>query len=70
MAASVFTIYFRILGTPTNKEWDGVEELPEYKSAFPNWKAKNLQTLLPGLCSDGIDLLKVCVDTYSEPFSH
>lgn len=49
---------FRIMGTPTNEIWKGVEELPEYKSAFPKWRSANLAAMLPGLDEDGIDLLK------------
>lgn len=49
---------FQIMGTPTNKEWEGVEELPEYKTAFPKWKPKNLKDLLPDMEPAGIDLLQ------------
>lgn len=49
---------FQIMGTPTNATWEGVEELPEYKTAFPKWKPKELTKLLPGLDASGIDLLK------------
>jgi len=49
---------FQVLGTPTNKEWEGVEELPEYKTAFPKWKPRKLQELLPEMEPAGIDLLQ------------
>ncbi|XP_057313163.1 cyclin-dependent kinase 1-like [Hydractinia symbiolongicarpus] len=49
---------FQIMGTPTNEIWDGVEDLPEYKSVFPKWKQQNLQKLLPSLDPAGIDLLQ------------
>jgi len=52
---------FQVLGTPTNEQWQGVEELPEYKSQFPRWKTKDMTTLLPTLEPAGIDLLKVVV---------
>ncbi|XP_002162867.1 cyclin-dependent kinase 1 [Hydra vulgaris] len=49
---------FQVLGTPDNEIWEGVEELPEYKAAFPKWKSKDLQKMLPSLEPAGIDLLK------------
>ena len=56
--------FSRILGTPTNKEWEGVETLPAYKGEFPKWPRKDLCKLLPGLDRVGIDLLEVS----AEPF--
>eukprot|EP01062_Namystynia_karyoxenos_P025406 TRINITY_DN1999_c0_g2_i1.p2 TRINITY_DN1999_c0_g2~~TRINITY_DN1999_c0_g2_i1.p2 ORF type:complete len:363 (+),score=140.34 TRINITY_DN1999_c0_g2_i1:116-1090(+) len=29
---------FRLLGTPGEDEWQGVSNLPDYKSAFPKWQ--------------------------------
>lgn len=52
-------LQFRILGTPTNAEWEGVEELPAYKKEFPRWSRKDLSKLVPGLDRAGIDLLEV-----------
>lgn len=49
---------FQKLGTPDNELWKGVEEFPEYKSAFPKWKKKELQSLVKGLDPSGIDLLE------------
>jgi len=49
---------FQVLGTPTNSQWEGVEELPDYKTAFPKWKPKNLKELLPDMEPSGIDLLQ------------
>ncbi|MBA0702179.1 hypothetical protein Goari_005647, partial [Gossypium aridum] len=48
---------FRILGTPNEDTWPGVTSLPDFKSAFPKWPAKNLATVVPNLESAGIDLL-------------
>ena len=50
---------FRVLGTPTNSQWEGVEQLPDYKTAFPKWKPKNLKDVLPDMEPAGIDLLQV-----------
>jgi len=33
---------FRILGTPNERVWPGVSQLPEYKSTFPAWSPQNL----------------------------
>lgn len=52
-------IIFRVLGTPTNETWKGVEDLPEYKPQFPRWKPKDLSKMFPSLEPSGVDLLKV-----------
>lgn len=33
---------FRRMGTPTEREWPGVELLPEYKSTFPQYKQRDV----------------------------
>nr|XP_024369180.1 cell division control protein 2 homolog A-like isoform X1 [Physcomitrium patens]XP_024369181.1 cell division control protein 2 homolog A-like isoform X1 [Physcomitrium patens]XP_024369182.1 cell division control protein 2 homolog A-like isoform X1 [Physcomitrium patens]XP_024369184.1 cell division control protein 2 homolog A-like isoform X1 [Physcomitrium patens]XP_024369185.1 cell division control protein 2 homolog A-like isoform X1 [Physcomitrium patens]XP_024369186.1 cell division contro len=50
---------FRLLGTPTEETWPGVTSLPDFKSAFPKWPAKNVGSVVPGLEPLGIDLLSV-----------
>ncbi|RCN31999.1 kinase domain protein [Ancylostoma caninum] len=37
---------FRLLGTPSEKEWQGVTSLPQFKSRFPKWKASRIAELL------------------------
>ena len=64
LKSSMIKCIFRILGTPTNETWSGVEDLPEYKSAFPKWKPKDVANLLPNLEPAGIDLLKVHIYIY------
>ncbi|KAF8590269.1 Pkinase-domain-containing protein [Ramaria rubella] len=49
---------FRILGTPNENTWPGVQGLPDYKPTFPNWSATDLAQVVPPLDKDGIDLLK------------
>lgn len=49
---------FRTLGTPTEANWPGVTELPDYKPTFPKWAPKSLKSLLPKLADTGLDLLK------------
>ncbi|KAH6558929.1 hypothetical protein KP509_1Z037600 [Ceratopteris richardii] len=55
---------FRVLGTPNEEVWPGVTALPDFKSAFPKWPAKDLATVVPGLDAAGIDLLgkMLCLD--------
>jgi len=47
---------FRILGTPNETIWPGIGDLPEYKTTFPLWKPQPLQTAVPGLDSNGLDI--------------
>ncbi|OCH89511.1 Pkinase-domain-containing protein [Obba rivulosa] len=50
---------FRVLGTPTEDNWPGVTQLPDYKSTFPHWAAQDLSSHVPSLDENGIDLLKL-----------
>lgn len=52
---------FRILGTPTDCEWPGVESLKDYKRTFPKWKKGKLTDSVKNLSDDGIDLLHKCL---------
>lgn len=56
---------FRTLGTPSEAVWPGVTQLPDYKATFPNWRKKNLRTMVPTLDADGAELLKVCSTLHS-----
>ncbi|CAG5125082.1 unnamed protein product [Candidula unifasciata] len=49
---------FRTLGTPDDIMWPGVTSLPDYKSTFPKWPVKDVKSLTPTLCPEGIDLLQ------------
>ena len=48
---------FRILGTPNERTWPGVSQLPDYKTTFPNWTRQDLAIFNPQLDADGLDLL-------------
>ncbi|GAA5989506.1 hypothetical protein JCM10908_000507 [Rhodotorula pacifica] len=48
---------FRLLGTPNDDTWPGVTGLPDYKTTFPNWHAKNLGDHIPGSNSKSIELI-------------
>ncbi|KAL1548406.1 Cell division control protein 2 C [Salvia divinorum] len=47
---------FRLLGTPTEKEWPGVTSLRDWH-AYPQWEPQNLAHAVPYLGPDGVDLL-------------
>ncbi|KAJ3416773.1 Cyclin-dependent kinase 3 [Chytridiales sp. JEL 0842] len=49
---------FRILGTPTEDTWQGLSQLPDYKTTFPKWTAQPLSKTVPLLEADGVDLLR------------
>ncbi|CAM8966610.1 unnamed protein product [Rhodiola kirilowii] len=55
---------FRVLGTPNEETWPGVNSMPDFKSAFPKWPAKDLATVVPNLDPAGLDLLSkmLCYD--------
>ena len=48
---------FRLMGTPSERTWPGISQLPEYKSNFPNYATQSLHILLPQIDQLGIDLL-------------
>ncbi|XP_044505691.1 cell division control protein 2 homolog 2-like [Mangifera indica] len=48
---------FRVFGTPKEDIWPGVTSLPDFKSAFPKWTAKDLASVVPNLEPAGVDLL-------------
>ena len=49
---------FRLLGTPTEKQWGGVTTLRDWH-AYPQWEPQNLARAVPALGPDGVDLLSV-----------
>eukprot|EP00003_Mantamonas_plastica_P002783 TRINITY_DN1218_c0_g1_i3.p2 TRINITY_DN1218_c0_g1~~TRINITY_DN1218_c0_g1_i3.p2 ORF type:complete len:303 (-),score=111.52 TRINITY_DN1218_c0_g1_i3:210-1118(-) len=49
---------FNILGTPTEEEFPGIEQLPYYKPTFPKWNKKELSDVVTTLDEDGLDLLQ------------
>ncbi|GAA6027134.1 hypothetical protein JCM8097_002419 [Rhodosporidiobolus ruineniae] len=48
---------FRLLGTPDEDIWPGVTSLPDYKTTFPNWHAKDLQDHIVGSTDESAELL-------------
>jgi len=49
---------FSLLGTPNDKIWPGVTQLPEYRPFFPQWQPKSLATHISRLDPVGVDLLE------------
>ncbi|XVE86385.1 hypothetical protein DITRI_Ditri18aG0030800 [Diplodiscus trichospermus] len=47
---------FRLLGTPTEKQWPGVTSLRDWH-VYPRWEPQNLARAVPSLSSEGVDLL-------------
>jgi cyclin-dependent kinase 2 len=55
---------FQLLGTPTEKTWQGVTQLQHFQACFPQWEDTMLVKVAkqgPALMDDGIDLLKGCL---------
>ncbi len=50
---------FEVLGTPSPNLWPGMKELSEYKENFPIFPGSALKEIVPGLDSDGLELLNV-----------
>ena len=46
---------FEVLGTPTEQNWPGIEQLPDYKRTFPKFRAVGLATAL-GVTDAGREL--------------
>ncbi len=44
-------------GTPNEKTWPGITNLPEFKLTFPQFKAKGLNSYCTNLDEAGLDLL-------------
>jgi negative regulator of the PHO system len=49
---------FRIMGTPTERSWPGIMQLPEYKPTFQMYATQDLRNILPAIDPTGIDLLQ------------
>lgn len=47
------------MGTPTEQNWPGVSQLPDYKPSFPRWHAQELAQAVEGIDEVACDLLAV-----------
>lgn len=50
---------FRLLGTPDEEVWPGVTALPDFKTSFPQWGAKDIRSNVTGIDAVSADLLMV-----------
>lgn len=53
---------FKVMGTPSEKEWPTIKSLPEYDPNWPNYPAQKVTSIVPGLSADGYDLLQKMVE--------
>ncbi|KAK4059563.1 hypothetical protein Trihar35433_10839 [Trichoderma harzianum] len=49
---------FRIMGTPTERTWPGITQLPEYKPTFQMYATQDLRNILHAIDPSGIDLIQ------------
>lgn len=51
---------FKVIGTPTEATWPGVEDMPHWKNYdFDQYPARSWKEIVPKLDDVGIDLLEV-----------
>ncbi|KAJ5836225.1 Sirtuin family [Penicillium robsamsonii] len=48
---------FRLMGTPSERTWPGISQLPEYKSDFQIYATQDLSLIIPQMDAIGMDLL-------------
>jgi cyclin-dependent kinase len=48
----------RTLGTPSDEEWPGVQDFPDYKKSFPRWARDHAAMTFASLDDIGHDLLE------------
>ncbi|KAH3910831.1 hypothetical protein HBI56_004150 [Parastagonospora nodorum] len=48
---------FRLMGTPSERSWPGISQLPEYKTNFPVYATQDLRHILPQVDQVGLNLL-------------
>ncbi|KAF9351221.1 Cyclin-dependent kinase catalytic subunit [Mortierella sp. AD094] len=48
---------FELRGTPNEQIWPGVQELKDWKPTFPQWGRSGMDTVLPTLNKEGLDLI-------------
>ncbi|GME76424.1 unnamed protein product [Ambrosiozyma monospora] len=49
----------KILGTPTEEVWPEVNHLSNFSTNFPKWSKQPLETVVPDLDANGIQLLEL-----------
>jgi serine/threonine protein kinase len=53
---------FKVLGTPEKSDVPFLTELPEWNDVFPRFRKQGLETKVPTLCVEGLDLLGRMLD--------
>ncbi|KAF2720427.1 Pkinase-domain-containing protein [Polychaeton citri CBS 116435] len=48
---------FRLMGTPSERSWQGISQFPEYKTNWPVYATQELRNILPQVDSLGLQLL-------------
>lgn len=52
---------FKIMGTPSDETWQGICDLPDFKTTFPQWRVDNPYESLKKMCANmdeqAVDLL-------------
>lgn len=41
---------FKIMGTPTDETWQGIDDLPDFKATFPQWRVDDPKENLKKMC--------------------
>lgn len=49
---------FQVMGTPSERTWPGISQLPEFKPNFPIYLSQDLRLLIPRMDPLGADLLE------------
>ncbi|KND04734.1 CMGC/CDK/CDK5 protein kinase [Spizellomyces punctatus DAOM BR117] len=57
---------FKLLGTPDEKSWPKVKELPDYKPDFPIYPRASLESISSKLDAHGLDLLSKLIEYQPE----
>lgn len=55
---SHFLKMIEALGTPTLDDWKDMNKLSGYRKDFPVYPKQSIERLVPGLCAEGVDLLR------------
>lgn len=55
---------FEAFGTPSESSYYGVSKLPEFKTSFPKFQGKGIESLVPDFQDEhGLDLLRCLLNT-------
>jgi negative regulator of PHO system len=57
---------FRLMGTPSERSWPGISQLPEYKTNFPVYHTQDLRLILPQVDQVGLNLLNAMLQLRPE----